>query len=68
MSTHSIPNSQGQVTQMNSGDIYGELWGSFGIDLTTSRERLNHQKTQRHLATTKWIMMTSKHFYCLAGI
>ena len=54
MSTHSIPNSQGQVTQVNSGDIYGELWGSFGIDLTTSRGKIKSSKRLTDtLATTK---------------
>lgn len=36
MSTYSTPNSQGQTRQVNSGDISGEIWGTMGIDLSTS--------------------------------
>lgn len=36
MSKFTIPNSEGQIRQPNSGDSYGELWGTFNTDLSTS--------------------------------
>lgn len=36
MSTFRIPNSAGQIRQVNQGDIFGELWETFNIDLSSS--------------------------------
>lgn len=46
MSTYRVPNSNGQIRQSNRGDIYGELWGSFNIDLTSSPGKI---KTSQQL-------------------
>lgn len=44
MSTFRIPNSQGQIRQVNNGDTYGELWGTFNVDLTTSPGKIKASK------------------------
>lgn len=49
MATSKVPNSNGQIRQSNKGDVYGELWGSFNIDLTSSPGKI---KTSRQLYTT----------------
>lgn len=36
MSKFSIPNDAGQIRQVNQGDIFGELWGTKNIDLTSN--------------------------------
>lgn len=36
MSTFTIPNPNGQIRQVNQGDIYGELWSTKNIDLTSN--------------------------------
>lgn len=46
MAVFKIPNSNGQIRQSNKGDIYGELWGTFNIDLTSSPGKI---KTSRQL-------------------
>ena len=49
MSKFTIPNSAGQIRQVNRGDVFGELWETFGIDLTSSIGKL---KTSTRLAPT----------------
>jgi hypothetical protein len=44
MSTFSIPNGQGQIRQVTRGDIFGELWGTFNLDLTTSPGKIKVSK------------------------
>lgn len=46
MATVNIPNSVGQIRQINNGDVFGELWGTFNIDLTSSPGKI---KTSRQL-------------------
>lgn len=46
MAVFKIPNSNGQIRQSNKGDIYGELWGTFNVDLTSSPGKI---KTSRQL-------------------
>ena len=61
MSTFYIPNSQGRVQQVNHGDLFGELWGSFNIDLIYSPGKVKSSKaltpvlTSVQLGTTKRI-------------
>lgn len=49
MATSKIPNSNGQIRQSNKGDVFGELWGTFNIDLTSSPGKI---KTSRQLYTS----------------
>lgn len=49
MVTYKIPNINGQIRQSNKGDIYGELWGTFNIDLTSSPGKI---KTSCQLYTS----------------
>lgn len=49
MGTFRIPNSVGQIRQSNKGDVYGELWGSFNIDTTSSPGKI---KVSRSLFPT----------------
>jgi hypothetical protein len=44
MATHKIPNTQGQVRQTNRGDNFGELWGSYNLDLTSTVGKLKAAK------------------------
>jgi hypothetical protein len=44
MSTHSIPNNLGQIRQSNRGDIYGELWSTYNIDLNTNPGKIKSSK------------------------
>lgn len=54
MSTFEIPNSQGQIRQINSGDRYGELWGTFNIDLNTnSGKMLTSKRLDATLSASK---------------
>lgn len=46
MATVNIPNSSGQIRQPNKGDVFGELWATFNIDLTSSPGKI---KTSRQL-------------------
>lgn len=43
----SIPNDLGQIRQVNRGDVSGELWETFNIDLTSSPGKI---KTSQRLA------------------
>ena len=45
MAKFEIPN-QGQIRQINKGDVFGELWGTYNIDLTSSPGKI---KTSRQL-------------------
>lgn len=49
MATYNLPNSNGQIRQSNKGDVYGELWGTFNVDLTSSPGKI---KTSRQLYTS----------------
>lgn len=49
MSTFTIPNSQKQIRQVNSGDVFGELHETFNIDLTSSQGKI---KVSKKLAAT----------------
>lgn len=49
MATFNLPNSNGQIRQSNKGDVYGELWGTFNVDLTSSPGKI---KTSRQLYTS----------------
>lgn len=49
MATYNLPNSNGQIRQINKGDVYGELWGTFNVDLTSSPGKI---KTSRQLYTS----------------
>lgn len=40
MSIFTIPNNRGQIRQINSGDLFGELNETFNIDLTTSEGKI----------------------------
>lgn len=40
MSNFTIPNSRGEIRQINSGDLFGELNETFNIDLTTSQGKI----------------------------
>ena len=44
MSTFTIPNNRGQIRQVNSGDLFGELNETFNIDLTTSEGKIKVSK------------------------
>lgn len=44
MSNFTIPNSRGQIRQVNSGDLFGELNETFNIDLTTSEGKIKSSK------------------------
>jgi hypothetical protein len=44
MSTFYIPNNAGQIRQINQGDVYGELWSTFNIDLTSSPGKIKASK------------------------
>lgn len=44
MAPFEIPNSQGQVRQVNKGDIFGELWLSKNIDLNNSPGKVRVSK------------------------
>lgn len=54
MSTFTIPNSNNQIRQVNSGDVFGELWGTFNIDLNTSQGKvLSSKRLVETLSETK---------------
>lgn len=40
MSTFTIPNNNGEIRQINSGDLFGELNETFNIDLTSSQGKI----------------------------
>jgi hypothetical protein len=40
MSNFTIPNSRGEIRQVNSGDLFGELNETFNIDLTSSQGKI----------------------------
>ena len=61
MSTFSIPNSQGQIRQSNSGDIFGELHETFNIDLTTNQGKI---KTSNRLGK---VLVEGTHIGTPAG-
>jgi hypothetical protein len=44
MSTFTIPNNKGQIRQVNSGDLFGELHETFNIDLTSSEGKIKVSK------------------------
>lgn len=44
MSSFSIPNNQGEIRQVNSGDLFGELNESFNLDLTSSQGKIKVSK------------------------
>lgn len=44
MAKRTIPNSRGQIRQVNEGDKFGELWSTFGIDLKTSLGKIKTSK------------------------
>lgn len=52
MSTFTIPNSQGQIRQVNRGDIYGELWATNNIDLTSSPGKIQTAKRLGRVMTS----------------
>lgn len=39
MAVFRIPN-EGQIVQSNQGDIFGQLWGTFNVDLTRNRGKI----------------------------
>lgn len=54
MSTFSIPNAQKQIRQVSRGDVFGELWSTFNIDLVTSPGKIKTSKRlTRVLDSTK---------------
>lgn len=44
MSTYQLPSNTGAITQPNNGDVSGELWGAFNIDLYSSRGKMRVSK------------------------
>lgn len=44
MSTFTIPNNRGEIRQVNSGDLFGELYETFNIDLSTSQGKIKTSK------------------------
>lgn len=44
MSTFTIPNNRGEIRQVNSGDLFGELSETFNIDLTSSQGKIKTSK------------------------
>lgn len=47
-----IPNNLGQVRQLNLGDYIGELWETFGIDLSTIPGKIKTSKQLKKILTT----------------
>ena len=61
MSTFTIPNSRGEIRQVNSGDLFGELFETFNIDLTTSQGKI---KTSKKLSP---VLLEDTHIGTPAG-
>ena len=51
MPTFRIPNN-GQVRQLNQGDLYGELWSTWNIDLATSPGKIKLARPMKQVATS----------------
>lgn len=52
MSTFRIPNEQGQIRQINKGDVFGELWGTFNIDLSNTAKIRTSKRLSKVLSSS----------------
>jgi len=51
MTDFNIPNRDGQTRQKNVGDVYGELWATRNIDLTTSPGKIKLARPTEQIVT-----------------
>lgn len=44
MSTREIPDAAGRIRQLNTGDVLGELWSTYNVDISTSPNKIRLSK------------------------